>query len=527
MSPPRLAIDNLSVRIGGIDAVRDVSLSIAPGQIFGVAGESGSGKSMTALAVMGLLPDGAHRGGAARIDGEDLFALDEAAMCGVRGRRIGMIFQEPMTALNPVRTIGAQVAETLVIHARTSLSEAREIAAAKLDRVGLPAARYGLDRYPHELSGGQRQRVMIAQAIALQPALLIADEPTTALDVTTQAGILDLMGGLVEDGDMSLMLITHDLAVLAELSSRIAVMQQGLVVETADTETLFRSHRHAYTGRLLAASSHQPQRHEQPGSPVPLLSVEDLHIGYRGRRSSLFGAPEMTEAVRGVSFMIGEGESVGLVGESGCGKSTLARAILGLQATQAGSIRLGEQAVTGGAVPASMRAAMQIVFQDPYGSFNPRHRVERLVAEPFHLLADAPQGAARKDAVVAALEAVGMTASDADKYIHEFSGGQRQRIAIARALVLRPRVILFDEPTSALDMTVQKTLIQLLQDLQARYGIGYVFISHDIALIASISHEMLVMKDGLVVEQGTAEAIMSSPREDYTRDLITAARRKG
>ena len=522
MSPPRLAIDNLSVRIGGIDAVRDVSLSIAPGQIFGVAGESGSGKSMTALAVMGLLPDGAHRGGAARLDGEDLFALDEVAMCGIRGRRIGMIFQEPMTALNPVRTIGAQVAETLVIHAGTSLSEAREIAAAKLDRVGIPAARYGLDRFPHELSGGQRQRVMIAQAIALQPALLIADEPTTALDVTTQAGILDLMGGLVEDGDMSLMLITHDLAVLAELSSRIAVMQQGLVVETADTETLFRSHRHAYTGRLLAASSHQPQRHEQPGSPAPLLSVEDLHIGYRGRRSSLFGAPEMTEAVRGVSFAISEGESVGLVGESGCGKSTLARAILGLQAPRAGSIRLGEQAVTGGAVPASMRAAMQIVFQDPYGSFNPRHRVERLVAEPFHLLADAPQGAARKDAVVAALEAVGMTAADADKYIHEFSGGQRQRIAIARALVIRPKLIILDEAVSALDVSIRAQILDLLAELRDSHGLAYLFISHDLGVVTSITDWVMVMKNGEIVEHGPTADVMGAPAHDYTRELVAA-----
>ncbi len=522
MSPPRLAIDNLSVRIGDTDAIRDVSLSIAPGQIFGVAGESGSGKSMTALAVMGLLPDGALRGGAARLDGEDLFALDEAAMCGIRGRRIGMIFQEPMTALNPVRTIGAQVSETLVVHAGMSLYEAREIAAAKLDRVGLPAASYGLDRYPHELSGGQRQRVMIAQAIALQPALLIADEPTTALDVTTQAGILDLMAGLVEEGDMSLMLITHDLAVLAELSSRIAVMQQGLVVETADTEILFRSHRHAYTGRLLAASSHQPQRHEQPGSPALLLSVEDLHIGYRGRRYSLFGAPEMTEAVRGVSFAISDGESVGLVGESGCGKSTLARAILGLQAPRAGSIRLRKQAVTCGAVPASIRAAMQIVFQDPYGSFNPRQRVERLVAEPFNLLADAPQGAARKDAVVAALEAVGMAASNAEKYIHEFSGGQRQRIAIARALVIRPKLIILDEAVSALDVSIRAQILDLLAELRGSHGLAYLLISHDLAVVTSITDRVMVMKDGEIVEHGPTADVMGAPAHGYTRELVAA-----
>ena len=321
---------------------------------------------------------------------------------------------------------------------------------------------------------------------------------------------------------MSLMLITHDLAVLAELSSRIAVMQQGLVVETADTETLFRSHRHAYTGRLLAASSHQPERHEQPGSPAPLLSVEDLHIGYRGRRSSLFGAPEMTEAVRGVSFAISAGESVGLVGESGCGKSTLARAILGLQAPQAGSIRLGEQAVTGGAVPASMRAAMQIVFQDPYGSFNPRHRVERLVAEPFHLLADAPQGAARKDAVVVALEAVGMTAADADKYIHEFSGGQRQRIAIARALVIRPKLIILDEAVSALDVSIRAQILDLLAELRDSHGLAYLFISHDLGVVTSITDRVMVMKDGEIVEHGPTADVMGAPAHDYTRELVAA-----
>ena len=522
MSTARLVIDNLSVRIGDTDAVRDVSLSIAPGQVFGVAGESGSGKSMTALAVMGLLPEGAHRGGAARLDGENLFTLDEPAMCGIRGRRIGMIFQEPMTALNPVRTIGAQVAETLVIHAGMSVSEAREIAAAKLDRVGLPAARYGLDRYPHELSGGQRQRVMIAQAIALQPALLIADEPTTALDVMTQAGILELMGGLVEEGDMSLMLITHDLAVLAGLSSRIAVMQEGCVVETADTEALFRSHSHAYTGRLLAASSHQPARRRTSGAPPWLLSVEDLHIDYRGRREGLFGTPQTTEAVCGVSFSISEGESVGLVGESGCGKSTLARAILGLQSPRSGRIRLGDQTVTGGAVPVSMRAAMQIVFQDPYGSFNPRHRVGRLVAEPFHLLEDAPQGADRDAAVVAALEAVGMTAADADKYIHEFSGGQRQRIAIARALAIRPRLIILDEAVSALDVSIRAQILDLLAELRDSHGLAYLFISHDLGVVTSITDRVMVMKGGKIVEHGPTSDVMGAPAHGYTRELVAA-----
>ena len=522
MTMRRLEIDRLTVQIGDLHPVRDVSLAIEPGQIFGIAGESGSGKSMTALAVMGLLPGGADRAGAARLDGQDLFTLDEAAMCGVRGRRIGMIFQEPMTALNPVRTIGAQVAETLTIHQGLSRGEAEEIAAAKLDRVGLAAGRVGLDRYPHELSGGQRQRVMIAQAIALQPALLIADEPTTALDVTTQAGILDLMSGLVEEGDMSLMLITHDLAVLAGLSSAIAVMKDGRIVESGATETLFRSHRHAYTGRLLAASSHAPARPAARQAATTLLHVENLHVGYQSRRPVLFGKGAMTDAVRGVSLAIDAGESVGLVGESGCGKSTLARTILGLQAARSGSVRLGDDAVTGGAMPARVRAGMQIVFQDPYGSFNPRHRVARLVAEPFHLIEDAPVGTAREQAVAAALEAVGMAASDAGKYIHEFSGGQRQRIAIARALVIRPKLIILDEAVSALDVSIRAQILDLLAALRDSHGLTYLFISHDLGVVRSITDRVMVMKDGVIVEQGPVEEVLERPNHPYTRELVAA-----
>ena len=526
MSAPLLSLRDLSVTFRGDSvqtrAVRNLSLDIAAGETVALVGESGSGKSVSALASLGLLPDNAEQGGSVVWKGAEIDRGDAAAMRRLRGNEIGMIFQEPMTSLNPLHTIEKQIGESLRQHQGMSVEAARARTLDLLNRVGIPGAETRLASYPHELSGGQRQRVMIAQAIALQPALLIADEPTTALDVTTQSGILDLMGGLVEDGDMSLMLITHDLAVLAELSSRIAVMQQGLVVETADTEALFRSHLHAYTGRLLAASSHQPQRHEQPGSPAPLLSVEDLHIGYRGRRSSLFGAPEMTEAVRGVSFAISEGESVGLVGESGCGKSTLARAILGLQAPRAGSIRLGAQAVTGGAVPASMRAAMQIVFQDPYGSFNPRHRVERLVAEPFHLVADAPQGEARKDAVVAALEAVGMTAADSEKYIHEFSGGQRQRIAIARALVIRPKLIILDEAVSALDVSIRAQILDLLAELRDSHGLAYLFISHDLGVVTSITDRVMVMKDGEIVEHGPTADVMGAPAHGYTRELVAA-----
>jgi len=523
MSARRLVIDGLSVRIGDATVVDGASLSIGAGEVFGLAGESGSGKSMTALAVMGLLPQGAVRSGVARLDGDDLFGLDEAAMCGVRGRRIGMIFQEPMTALNPVRSIGDQVAETLVIHAGMDHKAAREVAADSLERVGLPAGRIGLDRYPHELSGGQRQRVMIAQAIALQPALLIADEPTTALDVTTQAGILDLLGGLVSDGDMSLMLITHDLAVLAGLSSSVAVMKDGRIVESGETETLFRHHSHAYTASLLAASSHRPDAVPVPDKPDPLLQVEGLWLGYRGR-GGLFHAAPVHEAVRGVTLSVDEGESVGLVGESGCGKSTLARAILGLEPPRAGSITLAGTAVTAGQMmPAHTRAAMQIVFQDPYGSFNPRHRVERLVAEPFHLLDDAPTGAEAANAVGAALEAVGLSPQDAGKYIHEFSGGQRQRIAIARALVIRPKLIILDEAVSALDVSIRAQILDLLAGLRRDFGLAYLFISHDLGVVRAITERVLVMKDGEIVESGRTEQVLAAPSHPYTAELVAAS----
>ena len=523
MSAPRLAIEDLSVRLGDDMLVEQASLSIAPGQVVGLAGESGAGKSMTALAVMGLLPDGAVRGGSARLDGDDLFTLDEAQMCAVRGRRIGMIFQEPMTALNPVRSIGDQVAETLIVHEGMGRAAARDIAAEQLHRVGLPADRISVGRYPHELSGGQRQRVMIAQAIALQPALLIADEPTTALDVTTQAGILDLLGELVSEDDMSLMLITHDLAVLAGLSSAIVVMQAGRVVESGTTEALFRHHQHAYTASLLAASRHRPDTPPPPVMPDPLLRIEGLRLGYH-RRGGLFRAATVAEAVRGVSLSVGAGESVALVGESGCGKSTLARAILGLEPPRDGIIEMAGALVTAGQpMPAKTRAAMQIVFQDPYGSFNPRHRVERLVAEPFHLLPDAPTGVALSAAVDGALEAVGLTPADAGKYIHEFSGGQRQRIAIARALVIQPKLIILDEAVSALDVSIRAQILDLLSRLRRDFGLAYLFISHDLGVVRAITDRVLVMKDGEIVESGETNRVLNAPAHLYTAELVAAS----
>lgn len=515
-----LTIKGLSLTISDTHILHDVDLEVGLGEIVAITGESGSGKSMTALSVMGLLPNGASTRGSITLDGVDILQTVEPDLCKMRGNTMGMVFQEPMTALNPVQTIGAQVAETILIHEKTSKADAYERAAAMLERVGLTLPP---TRYPHELSGGQRQRVVIAMAIARHPKLLIADEPTTALDVTTQARILDLLRDLVRELDMGLLIITHDLAVVADMADKIVVMQNGKVVEAGATAHLLTHMQHPYTKALFEASSHAVELPPTPISP-PLLAVTDVARDYPMAHKTLLGPRPMFRAIDRITFQINQGERIGLVGESGCGKSTLTRAILGLEAVQNGTITVnGAPVFTGKKPNLAVRRKMQVVFQDPYSSFNPRHRVDRLITEPFHLLPNPPTGGARDAAIANALSDVGLSPDDATKYIHEFSGGQRQRIAIARALIIEPALIIFDEAVSALDVSVRAQVLDLIADLCRKRPLAYLFISHDLSVVRTVTDKVMVMQAGKIVEQGETETVFTNPQHKYTQTLIAAA----
>ncbi len=518
-----VSLRNLSMAIHGLPILRDVSLDIGAGEVLGLVGESGSGKSMTALSIMRLAPAGATITGEVRFNGENLLDRSEAAMCRIRGEEIGMVFQEPMTALNPVQTIGAQVSEVIRLHKRLSRSAADDAAREALARVGLPPDKFPLSRHPHDLSGGQRQRVVIAIAVALRPKLLIADEPTTALDVTTQAQILDLLKRLVREDDSGLLMITHDLAVVADMADRIAIMKDGAVVEENETVALFRTMKHPYSRALLKASTHRPDRRTRRGTD-DVMRVENVVRDYRLPRRGLFAARPTFRAVNSVSLAVRSGENVGLVGESGCGKSTLARTILALEAPQAGRVLLGDQDFSHatGAALSRLRRKAQVVFQDPYGSFDPRWKVESLVAEPFHLLENPPPRAERRAKVAKMLERVGLSAADADRYPHEFSGGQRQRIAIARALITEPSLVVLDEAVSALDVSIRAQILDLLAELSDRMGVSYLFISHDLHVVRAITDRVLVMQAGEIVEEGETEAVFSNPRHPYTKELLAA-----
>lgn len=528
MSSPLLDIDGLSVVIGAQQLVKPLSLKVHAGEIVGLVGASGSGKSLTALAIMQLLPESAATGGLVRLRGEALTGKTEALMQKVRGRDIGIVFQEPMTALNPLMHIGDQVAETLRLHQNVSTLAAKRAAREALDLVGLTGEHGSLDRYPYELSGGERQRVAIAMAAVMSPPLLIADEPTTALDVITQAQVLSLLQQLVRTRNMGLLLVTHDLAIMSQLADRVAVMRQGEIIEEGATEQVLRRPRHVYTAALLAAAVLKPPT---PGRRAPLdgapavLQVVDIVRDFPRKRRSLWRAAPPLRAVDHVSLRVQSGETVGLVGQSGSGKSSLLKVILALERSQGGVVRLlGEDFSSArGAQLHRLRRAIQGVFQDPYGSFDPKWTVGRVIGEPFFLLDSPPAAAERSRKIGSMLEQVGLTASDARRLPHEFSGGERQRIAIARALIIEPAIIAFDEAVSALDVLLREQILDLLAQLAERLKVAYLFVSHDLHVIRAIADRVYVMQQGRIVEEGPTERVFASPRHAYTQALIAAA----
>ena len=549
MTPkPLLMVEDLSVSIGGAPIIQHLSFRVEAGEIVGLAGASGSGKSMTALAIMRLLPPRARLSGAVYLNGAAITTKSEAELQGMRGRDIGMVFQEPMTALNPLMPIGDQVAETVLLHGVAGRRRANTLAREALDAVGLEGEAGALNRYPHELSGGQRQRVAIAIAVVLRPALLIADEPTTALDVIAQAHILTLLRELVTKRRMGLILVSHDLAVIARVAHRLMVMNDGKIIEEhsldgegpAQIRRSLRHLRHPYTRALLAAAELPVKRAVavtaadataaadaitagEDTAPL-VLEVRGLIREYRRARRSLWHAGTAFRAVDDVSLNLRAGENVGLVGESGSGKSSLLRAILALDRLQGGDVRLlGEPFSTAtGARLKRLRRSIQVVFQDPYGSFDPQWSVERLISEPYYLMDAPPSAAERRRRVAAALEQVGLAAADSLRYPHEFSGGQRQRIAIARALITEPAVIAFDEAVSALDVVVRAQILELLEELSQRLNLAYLFVSHDLNVVRAIADRVYVMLEGRIVEHGPTAELFSSPQHEYTRALIAA-----
>ena len=522
-----LEIRDLNVRFattdGEVSAVNGINLDLERGATLGIVGESGSGKSQLSFALMGLLAKNGLATGSVRFDGTEILNTPPEVLNKIRARRIAMVFQDPMTSLNPYMRVSDQMAEVLMLHKGMGKAQAVAESAAMLDAVKIPDAKGRIRLYPHEFSGGMRQRVMIAMALLCRPDLLIADEPTTALDVTTQAQILDLLQGLVRDENMAMLLITHDLAVVAGVADRVAVMQRGIIVEEGPTEALFRDQRHPYTRQLFAASRHQPRLVLPPPAPKPLLRVENVMREYALPRAGAFAPPATFRAVDDVSFHIDQGESVGLIGESGSGKSTLTRAILGLDPLQGGRVLLdGQEIRAGRATPPELRARMQVVFQDPFGSFDPRWRVERLVAEPFHLT-----GLPRdwREQVAEALYDVGITGDAMRRHIHEFSGGQRQRIAIARALIIKPRLIVLDEAVSTLDVQVRAQVLDLLAELRVSHGLAYLFISHDLTVVRQITDRVLILEQGRIVESGPTHRVLDAPEHPYTQRLIAASPR--
>jgi microcin C transport system ATP-binding protein len=520
---PLVTVEDLTVAFGTRIVVDRVGFTLDRGETLALVGESGSGKSLTALSLLQLLPPGGSCGGRVVVDGQSVIGAGDGLLRRLRGGVAGMVFQEPMTSLNPLTRIGQQIAEAVQLHQRVTPEAARARVAELLNEVGFPDASHRLDAFPHQLSGGQRQRVMIAMALANDPALLIADEPTTALDVTIQAQILKLLAAEKSARGLALLLISHDLAIVRRYADRVCVMKDGAVVEAGLVSAVFDSPCHPYTRMLLAA--------EPRGRPLPLrhdaatlMEGTDVRVHFPIRRGILRRIVDHVRAVDGVDVVVHEGETVGLVGESGSGKSTMGYALLRLVEAQ-GCIRFAgtDLAELDKKSLRRLRADMQIVFQDPFGSLSPRLTVAEIVAEGLAVHEPSLTRWQRGVRVASALKEVGLAIDIGDRYPHEFSGGQRQRIAIARAMVLKPRFVVLDEPTSALDMSVQAQIVDLLQQLQADHGLGYLFISHDLRVVRALAHRIVVLRQGQVVEQGPADEMFAHPRHAYTRALMAAA----
>jgi len=523
LSAPLLSVKNLSVRFGNAaDVVRNVSFEVHAGETVAIVGESGSGKSVTALSTVSLLPDNAVITGEANYLGDQMLGAEQKTLRRIRGNDISFIFQEPMTSLNPLHTIEKQVAESLALHQRITGSKARTRILELMEKVGIDNPETRLEAYPHQLSGGQRQRVMIAMALANKPDLLIADEPTTALDVTIQAQILELLSDLQRREGMGMLFITHDLNIVRRIADRVCVMEDGEIVESGPTPEIFDNPQHDYTRKLLAAGAGGKPA-PLPADARPVLSAKDLRIWFPIKRGILRRTVGHIKAVNQASFTIHEGETLGIVGESGSGKTTVALAILRLISSE-GAIQLQGQNIAGlkNAKMRPLRKDIQIVFQDPFGSLSPRMTVEQIIAEGLGVH-EIETGQSSNQLVVDILQEVGLDPDMMERYPHEFSGGQRQRIAIARAMILRPRLLVLDEPTSALDMTVQSQIVDLLRDLQEKHRLAYLFISHDLKVVRALSHKVLVMKDGDVVESGDVDQVFQNPQIPYTRELMAAA----
>ena len=521
---PLLTVDQLAVAFNGQTVVHDAGFELKRGETLALVGESGSGKSVTALSIMQLLPYplASHPRGSVKLDGRELVGAPNPVMRDIRGNRIGMIFQEPMTSLNPLHTVEKQIRETLITHRGMTPKAARKRVIELLHRVGLPEAEKRLDAFPHQLSGGQRQRVMIAMALANEPDILIADEPTTALDVTIEAQILKLLKNLQQEMGMAMLLITHDLGVVRRTADQVCVMQHGRIVERGSVQEIFTAPQHDYTRRLMAADPGTLPPRPAEATPV-LMNADNMRVSF-GLGGGLFTrAKREVHAVDGISLQVREGRTLGIVGESGSGKTTLGLALLRLEQSR-GQIVFGERQIQG-LKPRQLRPLrpqMQIVFQDPFGSLSPRMSIAQIVGEGLRVHKRG-SAAEQEQQIIQALGEVGLDPEARHRYPHEFSGGQRQRIAIARALVMQPRLLVLDEPTSALDVSVQAQIVDLLRELQVKHNLAYIFISHDLKVVRALSDEVLVMKDGKVVEAGATRTVFETPQQPYTQELLAAA----